>query len=252
MTSVIAVCNLKGGAGKSTIAVNLACQLAEITGSKCALVDADRQGTARAWGRNGNLPITIHSRVLDEARVEDRYPGMIWISQIREIAENCQYLFIDLPAGLQYSLAAVTAVSDLIVAPVSPSGVDIHSTRQFIDLISRTREIRGTGKPECVIVPNRIDSRTTVARDLSVYDQFGERTSQPIHARKILADAFDAGSWVGEIDPGSSSSREFQNLASLILQSSDDPAAPEPDKPEPVISQQNQYPHLSAANEIGR
>lgn len=217
MASVISVCNLKGGAGKSTIAVNLACQIAKSTAGKCALVDADRQGTARAWGQSGILPITVLPMVLDEAKAEDRYPGMIWISQIKEIAESCRYVIIDLPAGLQYSLAAVALVSDLVVVPVNPSGVDFHSTRQFMGLIGNAREFRGTGKPACMIVPNRIDSRTSISRDLGVYEQFGERITPPIHTRKILADAFDAGSWVGEIDPESASAYEFEILAAAVL-----------------------------------
>jgi chromosome partitioning protein len=217
MASVISVCNLKGGAGKSTVAVNLACQISQSTGELCLLVDADRQGTARAWGQSGKLPVPIVPMILDEAKAEERYPGMIWISQIKEIAVSCRYLIIDLPAGLRYSLAAVALVSDLVVVPVNPSGVDFHSTRQFMGLIGNAREFRGTGKLACVIVPNRIDSRTSVSRDLGVYEQFGERITPPIHTRKTLADAFDAGSWVGEIDPESASAYEFETLASAVL-----------------------------------
>ena len=45
---VIAVLNQKGGAGKTTIAVNLAHAL-QSNGSKVLLVDSDPQGSARDW-----------------------------------------------------------------------------------------------------------------------------------------------------------------------------------------------------------
>ena len=48
---IIAVGNLKGGTGKSTVAVNLACCLAE--SQAVTLVDADPQGTASAWLKDG-------------------------------------------------------------------------------------------------------------------------------------------------------------------------------------------------------
>ena len=45
---IIALLNEKGGAGKSTCAINLACALHR-AGRKVVLVDADPQGTARDW-----------------------------------------------------------------------------------------------------------------------------------------------------------------------------------------------------------
>src|SRR5262245_19718809 len=53
---VIAVLNLKGGCGKSTIAVNLACALAENANS-VLLLDTDSQGTASQWLSHGRLPV---------------------------------------------------------------------------------------------------------------------------------------------------------------------------------------------------
>src|SRR5258708_8303997 len=53
---VVAVVNLKGGCGKSTIAVNLACELAS-GGDSVLLLDNDAQGTASHWLSHGRLPV---------------------------------------------------------------------------------------------------------------------------------------------------------------------------------------------------
>src|SRR5690349_7914217 len=54
--AVIAVLNLKGGCGKSTIAINLACELAGASDS-VLLLDNDAQGTASHWLSHGRLPV---------------------------------------------------------------------------------------------------------------------------------------------------------------------------------------------------
>jgi chromosome partitioning protein len=228
MKAIISVCNLKGGAGKSTVSVNLACALRERLGVDCRLVDADRQGTARAWAAKGRLPVPVIRATLQEARPEERYPGMMWVTQVKALAEEADVLVIDMPPGLEYALAAVTAVSDIILVPVNPSGVDFHATQRFVDLIQKSREARGSTKPACIIVPNRIDGRTTYERDLSDYRQFGERVSHPIHMRTAFAKGFDTGEWIGGMAAGSDAHDEINRLVDLVTQERAVPVATKP------------------------
>lgn len=216
MTAIISVCNLKGGAGKSTIAVNLACTLREKHAVDCRLVDADRQKTAMSWAAKGHLPVPVTGATLMEAKPEERYPGMMWVTQIKALAEECDTIVIDLPPGLEYALAAVTAVSDVIIVPVNPSGIDFHATARFVELIQKSREARGTDKPDCLIVPNRIDGRTTYERDLSDYRQFGEPVAHPIHMRTAFSKGFDTGQWIGSPGMDAVALDEVNRLACMV------------------------------------
>jgi len=213
---IISVCNLKGGAGKSTIAVNLACALRAVTGLDCILVDADRQATALAWADNGELGIRVTSRVLHEARREDRHPGLAWVKQIHLLAQRNPAVIIDLPPGLDYALAAVAAISDLIFVPVNPSGIDLHSTSRFVRSVQKAREARDGEKPRCVIVPNRSDRRALM-RNLALYERFGEPIAPPIGMRTAFVQAFDRGRWVGALSPKSEARREIEQLLSFVL-----------------------------------
>src|SRR3974390_3401328 len=87
MPKFIAVANLKGGAGKSTIAVNLA---GELCGKKhsVALVDADAQGTAAYWANAGRLPYPVEAMPFETARDAKR-----WAPRVLEI--EADYVVID-------------------------------------------------------------------------------------------------------------------------------------------------------------
>src|ERR1700682_2424309 len=117
---VIAVVNLKGGCGKSTIAVNLACQLAS-NGDSVLLLDNDSQGTSRHWWSHGRLPIRGESMPLENDQDGERL--------VRAVAASSQrYVVLDAPAHVGAATQAAGKIADLVLIPVTASGVDLLAT----------------------------------------------------------------------------------------------------------------------------
>ena len=143
--SVIAVGNLKGGAGKTTIAVNIASALA--AHGKVDLVDADAQATAQAWGEAGNLPATVTSLPLkDETQASIKE----WIGRVVALKSDAAFVVIDLPPNLGAVTTAALTLADLFIVPVPPSGLDVRATNAALALLRQARKVRKGEKPACL------------------------------------------------------------------------------------------------------
>lgn len=203
--AIIALANLKGGVGKSTLAVSIAGALAP----KSALIDADPQATATAWAEAGNLPFPVTEAPL----TGDNVAG--WIEAALGI--DAPFLVIDLPPMLGDATAAALAIADLAVIPVTASGADLKATNRAIDLIHAARASRGDGKPAVLMVPSKVDIRTAAGAEIqAVLHDYGEPVGPVISQRVAHADAFTAGQWIGDYAKGSAAHSEVKALASVV------------------------------------
>lgn len=206
----IGVCGRKGGAGKTTIAVHLAAELAA-RGLSVVLVDADPQGSANHWSQPGNLPMPVHHRPLSS-------PGDVpaWSKGIRSL--QAEYIVLDSPPHLDAALGGVIGLSDIAVMPCGPSGLDLIATAETVALVREIRTARKDGRPIVTLVPNRVDLRTSAGRQLvGALGELGEDVAPAIHARTALADAFNMGAWVGDYAPHSAAHLEVFALTDHIL-----------------------------------
>lgn len=150
------VTNPKGGAGKTTLATNLAAWLAGRR-QKVGLLDLDRQQSATQWlKRRPELFPAIHRVRPDEDKAALR-------------AQELDWLVIDSPAGLHgEELRDAVRRADLLLVPVAPSAFDTDATRDFLKVIAEYKAIR-KGELPVGLVGNRIDTRTLSAQELEEF-----------------------------------------------------------------------------------
>ena len=207
---IIIVGNLKGGSSKTTTAVNLAAVLGKA--GKVTLVDADAQGTASAWGAQGKLPVRVEALPMQQGR------GAVeaWIGALMQLKGEADLTVVDLPPNLGDITAAALTVADLMLIPVTPSGMDLRATEQALQLLRRAREVRKDGKPLCLLVPSRVDRRTAAGREIeAVLSDFGEPVAPAVVQRSAHVDAFSAGEWIGDYAPRSAGHTEIEALAAV-------------------------------------
>ena len=126
---IISLVNQKGGVGKTTLAINISSYLTINTSSKVLLIDADPQASISHWQRIGD------ERAFDIIH----HPRADFHKSIEDLSRGFRYTVIDCPPGVGDISISVLMVSDLAIIPVSPSLLDMFSTKATIDLANEAK-----------------------------------------------------------------------------------------------------------------
>jgi chromosome partitioning protein len=91
------------------------------------------------------------------------------------------------------------------------------ATEKALTLLREARAVRGDGKPQCLIVPSKIDRRTAAGREIeAALATLGERLAPVVCQRTAFVDSFSAGEWVGTYAPDSVAHTEITALAKAV------------------------------------
>src|SRR3990172_5248872 len=112
MPLVMSVVALKGGVGKSTVALNVGSCLHR-SGHRTLLVDADVQGTLRAWAATGAQAGCDGPPVIG-------LDGPALRRDLERVASGFEGAIIDGPPRLGAETRAAMLVSDFVLIPVTP------------------------------------------------------------------------------------------------------------------------------------
>lgn len=136
MATVIGILQVKGGVGRSTLATNLAGELAK-RGKQTALVDADMpQGTAASWYVvRKEAGLVAH---LDLSMAQNHRELVAAITT----HDKADYIVIDAPPRLAESSRVIAAAADLLLIPVGPTYAEVWATSDLKPILQAAGSLR--------------------------------------------------------------------------------------------------------------
>lgn len=186
---------IKGGSGKTTVAVSLAVMLAGKK-RKVLLVDADKQATATEFtqwrtetlGHTGFVSIQ-----LSDMRVRN---------EVLKLKSDYDDIVIDAGGRDTASQRAALAVSDIFIAPFAPKSFDIWTLEQVVQLVQEMQ----IANPDIQLYAllNKVDYNEKDIKDARAYiEELGvlKVLKATLHERKAFANAAAAGLAVTEYKP---------------------------------------------------
>ena len=208
MGKIIVFSNQKGGCAKTTTAVHLACYLVNKQNT-VHFVDADPQHSAATWLQQMSSPMGV-SKLSDANEL---------IEQIPELAQTNDFLVVDGAAGNSESSRAILFTADVAIAPVQPTGLDLHSAGEAFRLVRQAQKIRGR-KPKAAVFLSRAQKGTRLrSQALSALSKIPDviLLKTVIHQKQAIADCFTQGAVVWELPGASEAAKEFDTLCFEIM-----------------------------------
>ncbi|MFT4471974.1 AAA family ATPase, partial [Arthrobacter sulfonylureivorans] len=154
----IALCNFKGGSGKTTSAAFLAHAFAQL-GRSVVVVDADPQGSLLRWSEEADWGIP--TLALPTKTIHRQLPGIV--------GDRYDIALIDTPGfndrtGIVY--AAIRA-ADLVVLPMAPTMMELERVPHVLAAVDEVAVSRDIELPHRVLLNRTITnaSSTQVIRD---------------------------------------------------------------------------------------
>jgi len=122
---VVSVIAQKGGTGKTTLCLALACAGVR-DGLTAAVVDLDPQATAASWGdrRDADLPVVLAAQPPRLARILEA-----------AAAQGVDLAIVDTAPRLEQSAVAAANAADLVLIPCRPAVYDLETIAATVDIV---------------------------------------------------------------------------------------------------------------------
>ncbi|MBK2125641.1 ParA family protein [Fangia hongkongensis] len=199
--NIIALLQQKGGSGKTTTAMNIAGGLREL-GFHVLVVDMDKD-KPDAWSWAAKSEEFADSVIqVDEKNAREALSG---------VREKADFVIIDTPPNFQTAALKAALLSDLVVIPAAPSGMDLSGLLEAKDLAL-------TADRPYKLLANRVLKNSNMSRSLlNVLEEEGQAFSTYIPQSVKFVEAEATGQYIGEYAPESYVHIQVRKLSKEIV-----------------------------------
>jgi len=177
---IIAVVNQKGGAGKTTVSMQLAGTLG-LRGYRTLVVDADPQGTASRWAASAPDDRPFPASVVGLSAAQGKLHR-----EVKKLMDDYRFIVIDGPPAAESPIAqSALMVADMALVPVIPSPLDMWASIGIRKAIENAADLNENLQARLVV--NQCQPNTSLARDvLDLLPEFGiETLRSQLHQRTV-------------------------------------------------------------------
>lgn len=213
---IITVAHQKGGTGKSTLAVNIAGLLG------ADMLDLDKQHSSALWNHMRSLTEHIPLRlcVLESSGCQLPSVNVIkeddYTKYLKAYQHNPEALLVIDTGGFDSpNNRLAIAYADMVVTPVSPSGIEIFGLQNFEKILQEANELLETPVRAYVLVNNYQHSSVKRLNELQDFVSNRETfalLNSKIHRRIGYQRAYEDGLLVTELKRNESAKSEIKAL----------------------------------------
>jgi len=208
------VINPKGGAGKTTVAINLASYFAT-SGFPTTVMDYDPQGSSLNW---------LRSRAVDAPKIHGANAAPGKFGQLRSfemyVPPETRHLIIDSPAGVSgVLLHELLDRANAVLIPLVPSVIDLHATGNFLRELMAMGRMK-TGNIRVAVVANKVRRSMPAYPPLQqLLDALGLKLLARLIDSDIYMKAAETGAGIFEMNAvASAECKQFLPIAEWIAE----------------------------------